>query len=665
MFSVVLVSSIFVTCFLNSPNVFAQNTIQPVAYVPITIANTQDVATPNPFQQMIVVNSALYAKYEASDLSNVAFSYNNGTIAPSWLASGNSNISTNTIYWVKLDSISAGSSTTVYMNFFPTTSNVLNSQTTGEAPELSPSRGQYDNGANVFIVYADFLRGLNGWQPFNLSGNFVPTSTSKGIELLDNGAPESTYVVSPVTLPAIPVLIEEGWDYNGYADSHAISAFGSSPYGTTSTVIIDPVANTGAPVLSNSVCAFFDYWTSTSALGETITNAQVGASSFSTVGSFSEVSFLTINGTWASYGYAPTNVNIAGFGWTPVAGAKSGTVPRPFSNSAFIISARDSGFSSYQYVRWVVVSALPPNGIMPSVQMGNVAPTIVPSVSISPSSVGLDVGQLQLFFSSVANGTSPFSYQWYLNDTAVSGATGSSWTFVSSSSGSYSVYLNVTDSAGFRVKSNVVVIAVNSVPSVSVSPSSAIADAGQTQLFTSTVSNGTSPFSYQWYLNDTAVSGATGSTWAFVPSSAGSYSVYLNVTDSTGVTAKSNVMAIAVNPAPLVTVLPVSSGLNVGQLQLFTSEVSNGTSPFTYQWCLNGSSVSGATGSTWAFVPSSAGSYSVYLNVTDSVGDRVKSNTATVTVSTAIPEFTPAFALPLFIVATLDDCYSSRKETRG
>jgi PKD repeat protein len=154
-------------------------------------------------------------------------------------------------------------------------------------------------------------------------------------------------------------------------------------------------------------------------------------------------------------------------------------------------------------------------------------------------------------------------------------------------------------------------------------------------------------------LNDTAVSGATGSTWAFVPSSAGSYSVYLNVTDSTGVTAKSNVIAIAVNPAPSVTVLPVSSGLNVGQLQLFTSEVSNGTSPFTYQWCLNGSSVSGATGSTWAFVPSSAGSYSVYLNVTDSVGDRVKSNTATVTVSAAIPEFTPAFALPLFIVATL------------
>jgi hypothetical protein len=285
--------------------------------------------------------------------------------------------------------------------------------------------------------------------------------------------------------------------------------------------------------------------------------------------------------------------------------------------------------------------------------MGNVTPTIVPSVSISPSSVGLDVGQLQLFSSSVVNGTSPFSYQWYLNDVAVSGATGSTWAFVSSSAGSYSVYLNVTDGAGFRIKSNVVAVAVNSMPSVSASPGSAMMDVGQMQLFTSTVSNGTSPFSYQWYLDGAAVSGATGSTWAFVPSSSGSHSVYLNATDSTGVTAKSNVIAIAVNPAPSVTVSPVSAGLNVGQLQLFISDVSNGTSPFSYQWCLNGSAVSGATGSTWAFVPSSAGSYSVYLNVTDSVGDRVKSNTATVTVSTVIPEFTPIYMLPLFIVATL------------
>lgn len=650
MFLVVLASSIFVACFLNSPNVFAQTTVQPVVYVPITITNNQNVATPNPFQQMIVVNSVQYAAYEASDLSNVAFSYPNGTVAPSWLESGNSNSATSTIYWVRVGSIPAGSSTTIFMNFYPKTSNVLNSQNTGEAPDLSPSRGQYDDGANVFIIYADFMNSLSGWQPFTFFGNFLPVASSKGIKMTDGGTMESTYLFSSAGLPPVPIEIEEGWSYDGNGE-HSISMFGSSPFGS-STAIIQPYGY-GAPVLNYSISANFDQWRTRTTLGDFLTGSTVGTSSFTGGGSFNMTSFLTCNGTYASAGYAIANVDLEHFGSTLVPTVVSGTVSRPFNNNALILGAYSGGIPTTQYVKWAVVRALPPNGVMPSVQMGNVTPTIVPSVSISPSSVGLDVGQLQLFSSSVVNGTSPFSYQWYLNDVAVSGATGSTWAFVSSSAGSYSVYLNVTDGAGFRIKSNVVAVAVNSMPSVSASPGSAMTDVGQMQLFTSTVSNGTSPFSYQWYLDGAAVSGATGSTWAFVPSSSGSHSVYLNATDSTGVTAKSNVIAIAVNPAPSVTVSPVSAGLNVGQLQLFISDVSNGTSPFSYQWCLNGSAVSGATGSTWAFVPSSAGSYSVYLNVTDSVGDRVKSNTATVTVSTVVPEFTPIYMLPLFIAATL------------
>lgn len=70
------------------------------------------------------------------------------------------------------------------------------------------------------------------------------------------------------------------------------------------------------------------------------------------------------------------------------------------------------------------------------------------SVSISPTAVTMNVSMSQQFNSTVSNGTPPYFLQWYLNGTAVSGATGFKWTFTPTSSGSYKVYLNVTDSAG-------------------------------------------------------------------------------------------------------------------------------------------------------------------------------------------------------------------------
>ncbi len=257
------------------------------------------------------------------------------------------------------------------------------------------------------------------------------------------------------------------------------------------------------------------------------------------------------------------------------------------------------------------------------------------SVSISPTSVTLDVGQSQLFTSTVSGGTSPYTYKWYLNNVAVSGATSSTWTFTPSSSGSYSVYVNVTDSVGLRAKSNIASVTVNPTLSVTVSPSSAVLDVGQSQLFTSSVSGGTSPYTYQWYLNGVAVSGATSSSWTFTPSSAGSYTVYAKVTDAASATATSNTATATVNPALSVSISPSTVTLDVGQSQTFTSSVSGGTSPCSYQWYLNGSAVSGATGSSYTFAPSSRGRYTFYLNVTDSADAKAQSNTATATVNKA------------------------------
>jgi hypothetical protein len=277
------------------------------------------------------------------------------------------------------------------------------------------------------------------------------------------------------------------------------------------------------------------------------------------------------------------------------------------------------------------------------------------NVSISPTSAAMDPRQSIIFNSTVSGGISPYSYQWYLNSVAVSGASSSSWTFTPSSSGSYTVSLNVTDHTGSNATSNAASATVNSALSVSISPTSATIDVGKSRTFTSSVSGGTSPYTYQWYLSGSAVFGATGSSWAFTPSSTGSYSVYVKVTDSasTSVTVQSNNATATVNSALSVTISPTSTTIDVGHSVSFTSSASGGTSPYTYQWYINGVAVSGATSSTWNFTPSSPGSYSIYVNITDHAGFMAESNTASVTVNSSISKMILYVSAAIIIIVAI------------
>jgi energy-converting hydrogenase Eha subunit E len=87
--------------------------------------------------------------------------------------------------------------------------------------------------------------------------------------------------------------------------------------------------------------------------------------------------------------------------------------------------------------------------------------------------------------------------------------------------------------------------------SVSISPLSASILVGQTVTFTSTVSGGFAPYTYQWYLNDNPVSGATSNTWTFTPTTSGIYYVHLKVTDDEGNSAQSGVARITATTVPV------------------------------------------------------------------------------------------------------------------
>jgi len=172
--------------------------------------------------------------------------------------------------------------------------------------------------------------------------------------------------------------------------------------------------------------------------------------------------------------------------------------------------------------------------------------------------------------------------------------------------------------------------------SVSISPTTSKIKIGESVTFTSSVSGGLSPYSYQWYLNGSAVSGATSSTWTFTPTATGYYIVYLNVTDSVPQTVKSNEASVTVAPPLTVSISPTSASITVGQSVTFSSTVSGGYTPYTYQWYLNATPVSGATSSGWVFTPTASGIYYVYLKVTDANNNVVKSETTRISVA-AVP----------------------------
>lgn len=195
--------------------------------------------------------------------------------------------------------------------------------------------------------------------------------------------------------------------------------------------------------------------------------------------------------------------------------------------------------------------------------------------------------------------------------------------------------------------------------SVSISPTTAMIKLGESVTFTSTVSGGEPPYQYQWLLNGTAVSGATSSSWAFTPSITGYYVVQLNVIDNLTNTAKSNQATVTVAPPLTVSISPTSASILVGQSITFTSTVSGGYSPYSYQWYLNDNPVSGATSNSWTFTPSASGIYYVYLKVTDAQNNIARSDAARIVVSTvpvggySVSLVRPTVKAPLFLYTML------------
>jgi hypothetical protein len=219
-----------------------------------------------------------------------------------------------------------------------------------------------------------------------------------------------------------------------------------------------------------------------------------------------------------------------------------------------------------------------------------------------PHSLTVTVGQTAAFSIS-ASGTGPFTYQWYKNGVAISGATSNSYitppTVMGDSGSLFTVSVKTPSGALTSTAATLTVLPIK--PAIVTQPASQTVNAGQPATFT-VAATGTGPLSYQWYENGVAISGATSTAYTTSPVTLGDSGEAFTVTvsNSAGSVTSMTATLTVPTPAPIaaslvpssttpphkgsVTLVPTFSGgiavigsTGVGSSDITTSAVSGGS----------------------------------------------------------------------------------------
>ncbi len=313
------------------------------SYVPINLTNSQTTATPSPFQQIINITESTYSTYLTYNKSsaNIEYFYANGTIIPAWIESNDSG---KLITWVKTVSIPASSHIQVYLGFASKSTNILSSIGTsgiGEAPQLSPSYAEYDDGASVFNNYWNFA-GTSLPSEFGLE-NYCGVSQT-GTITVDNGVTLSAgssdcEVLYSTSLFYLPFMFETLSKSNIF--STVTNGF------DTGTLISDTLLSSTATYPLNSELVY-----------KSSTSPAVWSENALKSGALSTLYIFGVGGTTSNY-YDEFNYNNI-------------TLGRSLPSAVYLFPIDiDSGAT--QYTQWARIRAYPPNGAMPSVTFGSVS----------------------------------------------------------------------------------------------------------------------------------------------------------------------------------------------------------------------------------------------------------------------------------------------------
>ena len=363
---IIIIGIIFILLFtINFSLNNSHASLNALYQVPIILVNNENVSTPNPFQQMIQLNESNYKGYIIynGSFANFEFVYNNGTVIPAWIESNNSG---KLIIWLKINSILALSSETIYLDIFSRNDNLLNASGKngiGEAPQLSPTYAEYDNGANVFDMY---FNGNTPLSDFNFEGNTGtqasvtgPTGTTINVISITGYASNFGFVYTATSLTNQPIIAES-------SSQQAGNQAGGTGADNGQVSIVSGISTSGLNAISVDMGWGSSYFTNDYYSSGTQTAGVNQQGTADTNWHYASVTYFGSSATsWSGY-IAPQLYSTSG--------GYSGSVSNnPLSSSSTLylglIGIVDSIDQWQTYINWMRARAYPPNGVMPSVEV--------------------------------------------------------------------------------------------------------------------------------------------------------------------------------------------------------------------------------------------------------------------------------------------------------
>lgn len=167
-------------------------------------------------------------------------------------------------------------------------------------------------------------------------------------------------------------------------------------------------------------------------------------------------------------------------------------------------------------------------------------------------------------------------------------------------------------------------------------------DIGQSADYSAFANGGSGSYTFQWTNLPSGCNGTATAVIVCTPTSTGTFTAFVNVTDLMGVTVMGEATLIVHSLPTLAVPTATASAADVGQTVTFTSAVpSGGTAPFSYIWTGLPSGCGANSSATVTCTFTGAATLELGVNVTDSVGGSGASPTLAYVVSPRLVLGTP------------------------